>query len=112
MKKSFGVGVVGAGLIGGKRAEAILKTHKGTLVAVTDIVPARAAALAQKHGAALEKDWRQPVRRKDIDAVVVAVPNAFAAPIAEHGQLGYEKSAGEVIEKTVNRGRSLHWPPL
>jgi len=32
--------------------------------------------------------------------------------LAEHGQLGYEKSAAEVLEKTVKRGRRLHWSSL
>jgi hypothetical protein len=28
--------------------------------------------------------------------------------MAEHGQLGYEKSAAEIMEKTVQRGRRFH----
>lgn len=75
------VAIIGAGLIGAKRAEAIRTTGTGKLITVADVDLARAAALAQKYGAAASSDWKAVVARGDIQAVVVAVPNAFAAPI-------------------------------
>lgn len=80
-EKAIRIGIVGAGLIGGKRAEAIHKTKKGTLVAVADPDFPRAEALAEKFGVEALADWKNLVARKDIDAVIVAVPNAFLAPI-------------------------------
>ena len=83
MKKqsSFNVGIIGAGLIGGKRAEAIVSTKRGKLVAVADPDLGRAKALAEKYEVPAFADWKELVRRPDIDAVIVAVPNAFVAPI-------------------------------
>ena len=75
------VGIIGAGAIGAKRAGAIALTGKGELVAIADHDYIRATTLAQKHGAKPVNDWKNLVSRKDVDAVIVAVPNAFAAPI-------------------------------
>src|SRR3989338_3802348 len=90
MTKTIRVGIVGAGLVGAKRAEGILKTKKGTLVAVADTDMARAEALAKKYGAEALSDWKKLVAREDVDAVIVAVPNAFAAEIVlealKHGK--------------------------
>jgi predicted dehydrogenase len=88
--KTIRVGIVGAGLIGGKRAEAIVSTGKGKLVAVADPDAKRAEALARKYGAEAYSDWKKLVVRKDIDVVIVAVPNAFAASVVlaalKHGK--------------------------
>lgn len=75
------IGIVGAGLIGAKRADAIRKTRKGKLVAIADVDYARAKALAKKHGVEAAGEWKKFVTRKDLDVIVIAVPNAFAAPI-------------------------------
>lgn len=80
-KKMLRVGIVGAGLIGGKRAEVIANTKRGRLVAVADSDFERAKALALAFGAEALAGWKELVSRKDIDVVIVAVPNAFLAPI-------------------------------
>ena len=79
--KKLRVGIVGAGLIGAKRAKIVVADIHATLVAVADPDLGRAKALADEHGAETLADWRVLVKRRDIDAVVVAVPNAFSAPI-------------------------------
>lgn len=81
MKDNLRIGIIGAGLIGGKRAEAIKRTGKGELVAIADPDLARAKAFGEKYGVATFADWKAMVRRNDIDAVIVAVPNAFVTPI-------------------------------
>jgi predicted dehydrogenase len=75
------IGIVGAGLIGAKRADAIRRTKHGILVAIADVDHARAKALAEKYGVESAGEWKKFVTRKDIDVIIVAVPNAFAAPI-------------------------------
>ncbi len=75
------VGIVGAGLIGGKRALAIKHTGKGILVAVADADRKRAEALAKQHGASVAASWRKLVADRDIDVVIVSVPNAFTKRI-------------------------------
>ena len=81
MGKTLGVGIVGAGLIGEKRARVIEATKKGKLIAIADPAFARAEALAGKFGVEALRDWKDLIAREDIDVVMVAVPNAFAAPI-------------------------------
>jgi predicted dehydrogenase len=82
MEKTLNVGIVGAGLIGAKRAAAISRIPGNKVVACADADPKRAAALAEKYGATVCKHWQELLARKDIDVVVVAVPNAFTARIA------------------------------
>jgi predicted dehydrogenase len=89
-KKVMGVGIVGAGLIGKKRAEAIKAMHYGKLIAVADPDHVRAKALAETFKVEALTDWKKLLERKDIDVVIVAVPNAFATPIVlaalKHGK--------------------------
>lgn len=82
MKKgNLKVGIVGAGLIGEKRAHVFADAKRGKLIAVADSDFEKAKVLALKFGAEALADWKDLVSRKDIDVVIVAVPNAFAAPI-------------------------------
>lgn len=74
------VGIVGCGLVGGKRARA-LGGHR--LAAVADVHPERAARLAALHpGCAMEERWADLVRRGDVDLVVVATSNDALVPVS------------------------------
>jgi predicted dehydrogenase len=74
------VGIVGCGLIGGKRAKSIAALGH-TVACVADTVRDRAAALAKGYpGCAVCEDWRELVKG-DIDAVVVSTINDSLAPI-------------------------------
>ncbi len=75
---SPGVAIVGCGLIGRKRAQALAGAR---LVACADVVQARAEALAA--GAAFASaDWRDAIARDSVDIVVVATTNDKLAEIA------------------------------
>jgi predicted dehydrogenase len=74
-----GVGIVGCGLIGQKRANAL---GTGRVVACCDIAGDRAQTLARSRGAAVCGDWRELVKRSDVDIVIVATTNEALAPIA------------------------------
>src|SRR5215218_10278497 len=75
------IGIVGCGLIGGKRARALRPTAD-QLIVVADTNAARARQLAgQFPGCAAEQDWRAVVERSDVDAVVVATVNDALAPV-------------------------------
>ncbi len=63
MGKIIQVGIVGSGLMGHRRAEAIKDTRGSRLVAVTDLDIKKAEALAQKYNALAEKNWQALVRR-------------------------------------------------
>src|SRR5271165_1215293 len=74
------VAIIGCGLIGGKRAQALAGCP---LVACCDIEIERAAAIASAvPGAAAVSDWREVVAMHDLDAVVVATTHDLLAPIA------------------------------
>jgi predicted dehydrogenase len=74
------IGIVGCGLIGNKRLKAIGKDDR--LVATCDSNLARAQQLAsQSAGAVATADWRELVKRDDVDLVVVATTNDQLAPV-------------------------------
>ena len=77
--KIFGVGVVGCGLIGQKRAKAL--GTGGKLVACADIDMNRAEALARPAGARAFRDWRELVRSPLVDVVIVATLHDSLAEI-------------------------------
>jgi predicted dehydrogenase len=73
------VGIVGCGLIGGKRADALIGTDDH-LIATFDLVPDRAQALAARHGALACKSLAELVSKSD--AVVVATTNDQLVPVS------------------------------
>lgn len=83
------VGIVGCGLIGNKRLKALGKDD--VLAAAADTNLARAQQLAASHAAAAATaDWRELVKRDDVELVVVATTNDQLAPVTlaaiEHGK--------------------------
>lgn len=73
-----GIGIVGCGLIGRKRAAALAGAR---LAACADADASRARSLAAPAGAAA-CDWRDLVRREDVAVVVVATTNDALAEIS------------------------------
>jgi len=73
------VAIVGCGLIGQKRARAL---GDARVTACCDAAGERAESLARAHQAAACVDWRDAVRREDVDVVIVATTNDVLAPIA------------------------------
>jgi predicted dehydrogenase len=72
------VGIVGCGLIGRKRARAL---GEGKLVGCSDAVFDRAQALAAEYGAQAVADWRDMVKRPDVQMVIVATTHDWLAPV-------------------------------
>lgn len=79
---SLRVGIVGAGLIGRRRAEVIQQDAHSELVMVADVDGGRASSLAQELDCAATTEWRDLVSHDTVDAVVVSTFNKFLAPIA------------------------------
>ena len=67
-------GLVGAGEIGGVRADALSRSPGCTLVAVADTDRARAESVARPHRAAALEDFRELIARDNLDAVIVSTP--------------------------------------
>jgi predicted dehydrogenase len=73
LNRSLGIGIIGCGLIGQKRAKALPAGDR--LVACADVSVDRAKALAQSSGAKAGADWRAIVDDPTVDVVVIATPH-------------------------------------
>jgi predicted dehydrogenase len=92
-----GVAIIGCGLIGQKRARAL---GGARLVVCSDLVAARAEGLATAYRAEYCSDWRDAVRRDDVNIVVVAATNDALAMIAREA---IEAGKHVLIEKPAGR---------
>ena len=114
----FGVGIIGCGLIGQKRAKAL--GQGGQLVACADLDVARAESLSGVNGAKVYRDWRELGWSPLVDVVIVATLHDSLAEItrtaAEAGKhVLVEKPAarnaaelGPVIEAAAKHGVKVH----
>ena len=75
------VALIGCGLMGRHRAEAIRRTAEGTLVVAADLDLARAEAIGGEMGCQATRDWEAVVGRADVQAVIVATTHDALAPI-------------------------------
>lgn len=78
----LGVGVVGCGLVGSRRAAVVADHPDSRLVAVADLEHGRAKAAAGLSGAAVSSEWEEVVERRDVEVVVVATTHEWLAPVA------------------------------
>ncbi|MDH4197619.1 MAG: Gfo/Idh/MocA family oxidoreductase [Candidatus Aminicenantes bacterium] len=79
---SLRVAIVGAGLIGRKRALALQAFPDCRLAVSVDIDPEAGRRLARDFGGTAETDWERVVRRRDVEIVIVATPNHLLAPVS------------------------------
>ncbi|MHB8125741.1 MAG: Gfo/Idh/MocA family protein [Desulfitobacteriaceae bacterium] len=73
--------IIGCGRIAPKHAESIVALSEAKLVAVCDIIPEYAQAFADKYGAEPYTDYREMLKRTDIDVVTIATPSGLHAEI-------------------------------
>ena len=78
-KERLGVGIIGCGLIGQKRAKALPAAEE--LIACADVSLDRAQALARSSGATAVTDWRLVTDDPAIDVVIIATPHDTLAEI-------------------------------
>lgn len=78
-RKIFGVGIIGCGLIGQKRASAL--GSDGRLVACADIDSHRAQSLAMKFNAKSIRDWRELLFLPEVDLVIISTLHDSLAAI-------------------------------
>jgi predicted dehydrogenase len=83
------IGLIGAGRMGNVHATCLKEIPQAHIVAVADIVPARAHALAALWNATAYTDYRALLDREQLDAVYICTPtNVHAEPacaVAERG---------------------------
>lgn len=116
--KPFGIGIVGCGLIGQKRAKAL--GQGGQLLACADLDVFRAESLARAFDAKVYRDWRELVWSPQVNVVIVATLHDSLAEItraaAEAGKhVLVEKPAARnaaeldsVIESVAKHGVKVH----
>ncbi len=82
-KKNINLALIGAGGIGTLWAEALRGTKGIILSAVVDIDEQKALAIAKLFPNCITvKDWKQVMADKSIDAILVATPHKWLAPIS------------------------------
>ncbi|MBF0504454.1 MAG: Gfo/Idh/MocA family oxidoreductase [Candidatus Omnitrophica bacterium] len=96
--RSFGVGIIGCGLIGHKRAHAL--GEYGRLVACADIDVNRADQLAKGSGARVFSDWQELVKLPEVDIVIISTSNDWLTPI---GLYSLEHNKHVLVEKPAAR---------
>ena len=79
VKTPLGIGIIGCGFIGNKRAKSL--GMGGQLVACADIDTSRAESLARGSGAKVIRDWRELVFLPQVDIVVVSTLHDSLAAI-------------------------------
>ncbi|MGC1188874.1 MAG: Gfo/Idh/MocA family oxidoreductase [Candidatus Acidiferrales bacterium] len=80
---TLGVGIVGAGRIGARRAEVLSRVSGARLVAVADADAGRAEALARAFGSRAYAEPEAVFGARDVQAVIVATPHQWLAPITK-----------------------------
>lgn len=96
--ETFRIGIVGCGLIGQKRANAL--GSNGKLVACADLDDARAERLARTTGAMVCRDWRELVLSPLVDVVIVAT---LHDSLAEITRVAAEAGKHVLVEKPAAR---------
>lgn len=96
--KPFGVGIVGCGFIGQKRAKSL--GQGGKLIACADLDITRAESLARGTSAMVFQEWRELVLSPLVDVIVVAT---LHDSLAEITRIAAESGKHILVEKPAAR---------
>ena len=77
----IGFGIIGCGNIGPVHAAALAEAKGAKLVAVSDVAEKSAKALAGKYGATAYTDYREMLKRPDLQVVNLCVPSGMRGEI-------------------------------
>lgn len=94
------VGIIGAGLIGRKRVESINLVNNNKVIAICDVDILKAENSAGKYGIEAYKDWKDLIRNKEINTIVVSTPNKY---LKEISLKALENSMNVLCEKPLGR---------
>lgn len=102
------VGVIGAGFIGGLHARILSECPSAELVAVADADGELARKVASAYGAAAYEDYNELLRREDIQAVSVCVPEEVHEPVGVAvARAGKHMLLEKPIAKTVAEAEAI-----
>lgn len=76
------IGVIGAGVVAARHADAYRRHPRCALVAVTEPIAARGQAFAGRYGATWYADYRDMLSKGHLDAVSVCLPHHLHHPVA------------------------------
>jgi predicted dehydrogenase len=80
--KTWKIGIVGAGGISDQHLDAISREPRAVAVAIADISHETARSRAKQYDVpAVYTDYQEMIRREEMDAVIVCVPNHLHAPV-------------------------------
>ena len=77
----FKVGIIGCGLIGSKRADAIIKKYK--IISSYDLNKEINKSFSIKYNSTMEKSWIDVINNPDVDVVFICTPHNMLTMIAE-----------------------------
>jgi UDP-N-acetyl-2-amino-2-deoxyglucuronate dehydrogenase len=105
---AVGFAVVGAGLVGPRHAEYATLAEGAALRVVCDLREDRGRALADRFGAAWMADYKEAIRREDVEVVSVCLPTALHLEVATAAaEAGKHVVVEKPIELNVARARQL-----
>ena len=87
----IGIGIAGAGFIGGAHAQILSKDDRVKLVGFYDADKARAKSLSEKYGAKVFQTYENLIEDPDVNVVYLTLPNVYHA-----------KSALDAIKKSIH----------
>lgn len=100
--------IVGCGVIAPIHAHCISDLPDAELVAVCDVLPEKAEALARNYPAAVYQDAGEVFRRDDIDAVCVLTPSGLHADIGiEAARMGKHVIVEKPMDITLEKADGL-----
>lgn len=100
------VGLVGAGLIGRRRAAVVCESPGEDLIIVADVDRTRAEEVARENSCLVTTDWREVVSRDDVDVIIVSTTNDWLAPIS----IAAARNRKHVLcEKPLGRNPEESW---
>jgi predicted dehydrogenase len=111
------IGIVGSGRMGRIRSLSAKAHPRCELVEVVDTIAEHARMLAAETGCLAGTDWQKLIEREDVDAIVVATPHKYLAPITtaalQAGKYVFCEKPGarNAIEaQMVLKSASGNWP--
>lgn len=79
MKNEFGIGIIGCGAISKAHREQVAAIEGANLVAVSDEIEERAKSVGESEGVDWYSDYREMLKREDIDVVAIVTPSGMHA---------------------------------
>ena len=79
--KTYGVAIIGTGRISGAHARSAQSVENAKLVAAAETDEARGKAFAEKWGVEVVKDYKELLKRPDVDIVALTLPHWLHMPI-------------------------------